>query len=981
MKILKKVLIGFGALLIILIAAAAILPVVFKDDIKVAIDRAIAKSVNADVVFDVNNFSLTIFRNFPNITAQIKELGVFNRAPFEGQHLFVVDQLDVEINLSDVLFGSTLRLKGITLINPQINVSVLADGRANYDIAIPSTDTLTSAPVSSEFSFGIDHWEIINGRLVYDDASIPYFLSLKGLNHTGSGDFTQDVFDLRTHTLADSVSTSMGTMQFLKDKRAEADAVISISDNFSTFTFKENTVKINDFVLSFDGWFKMNPSDYGMDIKFKSPANSFKSLLSLVPGIYTKDFKTLETKGELSFAGLVKGTYNEKEMPAFQVNLLVKDAMFKYPDLPTAITNINMDLLVDNTDGIIDHTVVNLKKLHLDFGSNPVDARILIENLKNYRMDATVAAKLNLGELAKMFPMEGMEMRGEYSINGTAKGVYDSLRKIIPAVDATMTLTNGYVKSSKFPLPLEDLNMNASIRNTSGKMAETLIAVNRFSLVLDGEKLNATMKLQNLDDYTWDIKANGSVDLEKMTKVFPLNGMTLAGKVVANIETRGKMSDVTAKRYDKLPTSGIASVRDFRYVAKGSPTVTLHEASAAFDPQKIEISKLDGTVGRSDFRVNGRVENYIGYALNNQTIKGVVTFNSTLLDLNEFMEDSGTSASTDTASFGVIPIPENIDFILKSTVGTVKMMDYTITQASGDVILRNGVANLSALKFGMLGGSFIVNGTYNAKNIQHPKYDLDLKIEKLSIQQAAHSFSMVRTYAPIAGLVNGFFSTDFKLNGELTNQMTPNLATLNGAGLIKIAQAALTQSKVVSGLTSLTKLNNTDQVSLRDVLMSAAINNGRFSVKPFEVKIGDYATTISGSTGLDLSIDYSLKMMVPAGQLGSQVQGFINQYTGSTNPTDKIPVTIGVGGTVKDPKTRLIATEQKAQVKEAAKAVVTQKTQEAAKQLLGGAKPQDVLKNLGSTPKADTTKKDSTKKEPVNQLMQLQNLLKKKKKN
>ncbi|MEJ0055151.1 MAG: hypothetical protein WDN75_05520 [Bacteroidota bacterium] len=43
--------------------------------------------MNADVIFDVNNFDVTIFRNFPNVTAEIKELGVFNRAPFEGEHL------------------------------------------------------------------------------------------------------------------------------------------------------------------------------------------------------------------------------------------------------------------------------------------------------------------------------------------------------------------------------------------------------------------------------------------------------------------------------------------------------------------------------------------------------------------------------------------------------------------------------------------------------------------------------------------------------------------------------------------------------------------------------------------------------------------------------------------------------------------------------------------------------------------------------
>lgn len=142
MKLLKKILIGVGIFVIVLLAAAFILPVVFKDDIKKAIDEQLAKSINADVIFDVNNFSLTLFRNFPNVTVEVKELGVFNREPFAGEHLFIVDRFDVEVNLKDVIFGDQLRLKGITLVGPRIQVKVLKDGRANYDIAIPSTDTV-----------------------------------------------------------------------------------------------------------------------------------------------------------------------------------------------------------------------------------------------------------------------------------------------------------------------------------------------------------------------------------------------------------------------------------------------------------------------------------------------------------------------------------------------------------------------------------------------------------------------------------------------------------------------------------------------------------------------------------------------------------------------------------------------------------------------------------------------------------------------
>src|SRR6516225_6214696 len=102
MKILKKILIGLASLFGVIIIAAIVLPIVFKDKIKQKVDAEIAKQVNADVVFDVNNFSLSVFRHFPNITVEVKELGVFNRAPFEGVHLFVVDRFDVEINLKDV---------------------------------------------------------------------------------------------------------------------------------------------------------------------------------------------------------------------------------------------------------------------------------------------------------------------------------------------------------------------------------------------------------------------------------------------------------------------------------------------------------------------------------------------------------------------------------------------------------------------------------------------------------------------------------------------------------------------------------------------------------------------------------------------------------------------------------------------------------------------------------------------------------------
>lgn len=313
-------------------------------------------------------------------------------------------------------------------------------------------------------------------------------------------------------------------------------------------------------------------------------------------------------------------------------------------------------------------------------------------------------------------------------------------------------------------------------------------------------------------------------------------------------------------------------------------------------------------------------------------------------------------------------------------------MNFNITNAVGDVIVKDGLANLSGLKFNMLGGSFVVDGTYDPRDMAHPKYDFALKIENVSMQEASQASSLVSTYAPIAGLMSGKFSTDFKISGELLQNMMPNMGTVNGAGLVKIAEGALKGSKLVSGITSLTKLDNTDQVTLKDVLMSTSIKDGRLSVQPFDVKFGSYKTTVAGSTGLDKSIDYSLKMDVPAGKLGTQLNSFISSKTGAkTDPNGNIPVTIALGGTVTNPSPKLVTTEQKEQVKAAATAAAKEEGTKALEKAVKGTEAEKIVGSILGKKDTTKTKSDSTKtttqEKQVEQAKDLIKGLLKKKKN
>lgn len=935
---MKRVIIIILAVFIVLLALAAILPVAFKDQIKAKVDEEIAKSVNAQVNFDADNFSVSLFRHFPNITASLKDFSVVGNAPFAGDTLAAASSFQITLNLWSVLFGDQMKISGINMVKPHILIKVLEDGTANYDIAIEDTTAVAEIDTTGGgFSIGIDRWEITDGRIVYDDRSLKFFVALNDVQHTGNGDFTQDIFDLNTKTKAENVTLRYDDTEYVTNKRLDADVTMNLNLPESKYTFKENNVKVNDFTFGFDGYLAMPADDIMMDITYGAKDNTFKSLLSLVPGMYQEDFDKVKTEGDLDFSGFVKGVYSEADstLPAFNLALKVNDAMFQYPDLPTAVKNIDVDMLIASEDGNMDNLLVDIKQFALNMGENPINGRLKIVGLGPMDVDADINAKINLADMNAMVPMEGLTMKGLYSLSLKANGVYDSLKSQFPKIDADMSLKEGYVKSSEYPFAMEHINLVSTIKNETGNMSQTVVRVDDMSMVLDGEKMAGSLRLENLDDYTWDAKVNGAVDLDKITKIYPLENMTLSGRIAADIQTKGKMSDLDAERYDQLPTSGTMSVQNFKYQSPDlEQDFSINTATMTFNPQRMELNDFKGAFGQTDLNLKGYVTNYIGFALkDNETLRGQMDFYSKLVDVNEFMSDTEEVADT-TASepMEIIEIPKTIDFVLNTTIDKILYDNLTLTNAKGKVTVKEGIMDMSNLTFNTLGGLFTLNGNYNTQNMDKPTFDFGIGISNLSVGQAFESFVTVQKLAPVAEHVNGKFNTDFKLSGVMGDDMMPELNTLIGGGVIKLVQASIKDSKIIAGVTNLTKLSNTDEVNLKDIVMQAEVKDGRLHVKPFDVNLGNYQATVAGSNGIDGSLDYTMKMDIPAGAVGTAVNSAIASLTGKqAAESSTIKLSFGIGGTYDNPKIGLASSDVEGgpakQASEAVKEAVQEKVE------------------------------------------------------
>ena len=900
----------------LLLATAIVIPIIFRDDIQHGIDKVLNDNLEAKIIFEPRKFGLTLFKNFPNPTASIESFGIVGINQFEGDTLISVNNLDLTIDIFS-LFSDSYKIKSINLDKPKMNVIILKNGNSNYEIVSDfQEDTLNAVSESTaDFKLLIDKWNVSNGTFSYSDETMDFQLVLEGISHTGSGNISLDKYDLVTISNIEKSSVLYEGIEYLNGQSLYANAALNIDLNDYKFTFKNNEFKINEFPFSINGYLAMPGEDIDLDISFSSTNSSIKNLYSLIPGTYTSGFEDIKTEGSMSFNGFVKGKYSESSMPSYNMSLKVSDGMIEYPDLSLPIENINIDMMVESKDGIMDNTRIEVNQFYLNAGSNPIEGSLLIRNLRDFNINAVIDARLNLSELASIFPIDGYDMRGMVLIDAKADGIYDSLQNIIPTISASVILKDGYIKSKEFQKPLDKMTFNAAINSPSGAMKDFKLSIDGFSMKMENENISGSLQFSNLVDYTWDLALKGNLDLEVISRIYQIEGTNYSGLLSVDVSTKGKYSDVKAERYNNFPTTGHVKLSDFEYTSAELPRrFKVSGSSLLINPEQMTIESFDGALGKSDLLINGSIRNYLDYIFTDKAqLQGKLSLKSKNLDLNEWMSTEKNNVDVDSGSttLEIIKIPENVDIQFQSLIDNIYYDNLHLQSAEGLLTIRDGILDLNNLSFKLLNGFVVMNGTYDTRYQDDIVFNYQLNIKSLSIPDAFRSFTTVQAFAPMAGLMNGDFSTNFRIGGLLNEDMSPVYESLNGSGLIQIGEAQLKESKLVSGIAGFMKSDfKSNQLALKDVIVKTSLENGRAYASPFDVEIGGQKANISGSIGADGTLDYYLSTEVEAGVIGQQVNQLMASLQGKDVSTvnSKIKLNFNVGGTYENPKIMLAGT-------------------------------------------------------------------------
>jgi len=752
---MKKMFIILGILAFLFITAIIVVPIIFKPQLVTLVKKEANKDINATL--DFRDISLNLFESFPNLSLNIKHLTLINIPPFEGDTLVHISTIKSTLDLMSLIKGKTVRVVSIALDQPQIHLTALKDGTVNWDILKISEKKkpIPATQAKSDFNLMLQKYEIKDGIILYDDQASGLQVTANHLDHKGSGDFTKDQFQLLTFTKINELSVGFGGINYLNKIETQLKADIDVDVKDKKLTFKENELRLNQLILSFDGFVTMPGEELVTDVKFKTNQNDFKNILSLIPAIYKKDLADIKTSGQAELQGYIRGTYKENQYPAFHLGLLINDGMFQYPQAPSQVNHINLDLVIDNPGGIADNTFIDLKKCSAEINQAPFNATLQIKTpVSNPNISMTAKGNINLYDVKNLMPQ--------------------------------------------------------------GK----------------------------------------DVDL--------------SGIVSTDLFIEGNLANIEKNQYDKFQARGDLSFKEINYSGPAMPVkVTVQKASLEFNPRKVSLTNLQALMGKSDISATGLLDNVLPYLLKGETLTGHLTVNSSFFDLNPWLESPSQQLTA-------IELPAGIDFILNSTFKEVLFGKLKIADVSGMLTLKEKTLHLIDLNMNLLNGSLVANGTYSKLKDKPAHSFFGLKISHLSISEAFQNFETVQKFVPIAKNLQGNFGANLDLITDFDSTLTPVFRSVNSSGSLIIQKLLVENFKPLEVLADILKMEKLKKLAIENIRPSYTIRDGRFNLAPFNFKADNTTFLVSGSNGIDRSMDYLMELMIPAKELNNQTNLVIN---------------------------------------------------------------------------------------------------------
>jgi len=587
---------------------------------------------------------------------------------------------------------------------------------------------------------------------------------------------------------------------------------------------------------------------------------------------------------------------------------------------------LNLDLLVAanmlENRYTVKQNLITLNGLSLGIEGDVamMDEGAMQLDLKYFSRETSFRTLLSMVPAVYLQDFNTLKTDGTMQLSGTISGIMKD--SILP--DATMNLQvkDGYFSYPDLPKDVSDVQILVNVDYRGADMDASRIDVEQFHLLLGGNPFEMSLKVDHpVSDMHVSGSADGVIDFASMKDIVPLEDISLDGRLETGLAWDTKMSYIEQEQYELVDLKGSVKVEGMSFEAPDIPVpVIIEEMNMRFSPRIVELTTLDARMGSSDLHMDGQLEHFIPYVFKGETVSGRLNVSSNLLDANELLpaEDiTGTEAVSDTlvpvppdslAQPFNIKIPENIDFTTSLNMNRVEYENIILENIRGNMRIMEGVAGLDQLRMDVIEGSMITSGWIDTRG-EYAEVDFSVDMENVDIPSATESFVSLGKLAPMAGYCRGRANVEMQYHSLMDQTLTPLFGSIDATGRVFTEGLQFYNLDKFIRFSELVKNEKFNEMAPDEVNLRFTVRDGRIIFAPFQMAFEHSSMTVSGSHGIDLTMDYTMDMQIAKTDLGTganeMMQGITLLAAGAglkIPQSDYIKVKASIGGTFNHPK-------------------------------------------------------------------------------
>ncbi|SCY30112.1 AsmA-like C-terminal region [Nonlabens sp. Hel1_33_55] len=507
--------------------------------------------------------------------------------------------------------------------------------------------------------------------------------------------------------------------------------------------------------------------------------------------------------------------------------------------------------------------------------------------------------------------LDGITTTGDFTVDGMIKGqVTDEL---IPMLDIKVKSDNASFQYPDLPQKVTNIYIDAQLINTTGKVDDTYLNIANTSFNIGKDRLQGNAMITQLtSNMNIDLNAKGNLDLGNLSQSFPLpEDMDLDGRLALDMAAQFDMESIEKERYERVRTNGTASLTDFKYIGTAFENPFLiNRADLDLNTSTIKLNAFDAITGNTDINATGTINNLIGFLLQDQGLKGNFNLRSNNFDVADFMEETTEVASsnqTSTASTSeAVKIPAFLDAQLDFNLGQVRYDGLTLKNVKGIALVRDETLTLNNTSTDIFGGAIGVSGSVSTKGAT-PQFNMNLNMANLDIAQSFQGFEMFQQYVPIIQALQGKINTNIDIKGNLTDDLSPILTSINGDALAELLTKEISPNAapLLAKLDEKLSFISLKDIDLSDLKTKLKFQDGAVQVSPFDFKIKDIVVTASGRHSLTNEMDYTMDLKVPARYLGKEGAALLSKLQDSEIANLTVPVPVRFSGSFAAPNVQV----------------------------------------------------------------------------